>query len=103
VKSAISVFGTHALLTGSTNQRNNKGGDLMAHSQRNRTSQSRERRFTVRGIRRDPPDMQKLGRALIGLAQAEAERQAQAEQTARDATPEVTSESEQQTGGDGDE
>ena len=38
-----------------------------------------ERRFTVRSIRRDPPDLGKLGKALIHLAVAEAERQAQAQ------------------------
>lgn len=37
----------------------------------------RERRLIVRGIRREPPDMSKLGRALLSLAQAEAERDAQ--------------------------
>lgn len=56
------------------NRRNKKGG-----------SRKEERRLTVRGIRRDPPDIKKLSRALIGLAMAEAERQAQAEQTARTA------------------
>lgn len=42
-----------------------------------------ERRFRVRGERRDPPDMRKLGKALISLAQAEAEKEAQAEHEAR--------------------
>ena len=50
-------------------------------------SHSEERRLTVRGIRRDPPDIKKLSRALIGLAMAEAERQAQAEQVAKTTTP----------------
>lgn len=39
--------------------------------------QREERRFRVRGERRDPPDMRKLGKALLSLAQAEVERQAQ--------------------------
>lgn len=43
----------------------------------------RERHFVVRGVRRDPPDIRKLGRALLSLAQAEAERQAQAEHDSR--------------------
>jgi hypothetical protein len=51
-----------------------------------RNSHSKERRFTVRSVRRDPPDIQKLSKALIGLAMAEAEREAQAEQAAREAT-----------------
>ncbi|WP_330266285.1 hypothetical protein [Streptomyces griseorubiginosus] len=44
-----------------------------------------ERRFTVRGIRRDPPDIRKLSKALLGLAMAmaEAELEAQAQQAAR--------------------
>jgi hypothetical protein len=50
---------------------------------KNNKSRREERRFTVRGVRRDPPDLGKLSRALIGLAQAEAEREAQAEQAAR--------------------
>lgn len=41
-----------------------------------------ERRFSVRGVRRDPPDLRKLGKALIALAQAEAEAAAQAEHQA---------------------
>jgi hypothetical protein len=45
----------------------------------------KDRRITVRGVRRDPPDIRKLSRALISLAMAEAEREAQAEQTAREA------------------
>jgi hypothetical protein len=42
-----------------------------------RTSQ---RRISVRGVRRDPPDLRKLSRAVItlALAEAEAERDAQA-------------------------
>jgi hypothetical protein len=39
------------------------------------------RRITIRSVRRDPPDVQKLSRALIALAyaQAKAEADAQAE------------------------
>ena len=42
---------------------------------------SNERRISVRGVRRDPPDLKKLSRALIALAmaQAQAEAEAQAE------------------------
>lgn len=32
-----------------------------------------ERRVTVRSVRRDPPDLRKLSRAVIALAMAEAE------------------------------
>lgn len=51
---------------------------------RKKTSHRQERRFTVRGVRRDPVDMTKLSRALIGLARAEAEREAEAQHAASD-------------------
>lgn len=38
-----------------------------------------ERRIRVQGIRRETPDLRRLARALIDLAQAEAEAAAQAE------------------------
>ena len=41
-----------------------------------------ERRLSVRGVRRDPPDLKKLARALIELAQAQAEVEARAEHEA---------------------
>ena len=48
-------------------------------------SNKRGRRIVVRGVRREPPDLRKLSRALIALAleqaQAEADAQAQHEQT----------------------
>ncbi|MFI1955922.1 hypothetical protein ACH437_29485 [Streptomyces xinghaiensis] len=66
--------------------------------------EKRERRLVVRGIRRDPPDMQKLGRALISLAQAEAERQAQEQHTAGQGVDQPeTQEPEMQGGGTGGE
>jgi hypothetical protein len=40
-----------------------------SHSQ----GRSRRRNISVRAVRRDPPDLRKLSRALIALAQAEAE------------------------------
>ncbi|MDP9164525.1 MAG: hypothetical protein M3O32_00365 [Actinomycetota bacterium] len=38
-----------------------------------------KRRLSVRSDRRDPPDYRKLSRALIALAQAQAEKEAQDE------------------------
>jgi hypothetical protein len=59
-----------------------------------------ESRFTVRGIRRDPLDIAKLSKALIGLAMAEQERAAQVEHASRTARQfEVTVEPDQQAGG----
>lgn len=48
-------------------------------------NKSNERRISVRGVRRDPPDLKKLSRALIALAmaQAQAEAEAQAEHEAK--------------------
>ena len=44
-----------------------------------RTFHNGERRIRVRGIRKDPPDLRRLARALIALAEAQAEADAQAE------------------------
>lgn len=55
--------------------------------QKQRHGRREERRFRVRGERRDPPDLRKLGKALISLAQAEAEKQAQAEHEAQQQQP----------------
>ena len=46
------------------------------------TGHKAERRLSVRAVRRDPPDLRKLARALIDLAQAQAELEAQAEHEA---------------------
>lgn len=64
---------------------------MTSKRKKNRTNHSRpeEPRYTVRGIRRDPLDIGKLSKALLGLAMADAERQAQAEQAARTAADEV--------------
>ncbi len=62
-----------------------------------------DRRYTVRGVRRDPVDIGKLSKALIGLATAEAERQAQAEHAltaGNSVEPEATSADEQRSGGE---
>lgn len=37
------------------------------------------RRITIRSVRRDPPDVRKLSRALIALAYAQAKAEADAE------------------------
>jgi hypothetical protein len=37
-----------------------------------------ERRLSIRAIRREQPDVRRLGRAFIALAMADAEREAQA-------------------------
>ena len=44
-----------------------------------KTSHRQERTFAVRSVRRDPVDMRKLSKALIGLAMAEAKREAEAQ------------------------
>jgi len=50
----------------------------MGVSRRRRQPRRSERRISVRGIRRDPPDLRKLSRVLLAIAQAEAEAEAQA-------------------------
>ena len=47
-------------------------------SKRKRT-RAADRRISVRAIRRDPPDIKKLSRALIALAMAQAQAEADAE------------------------
>ena len=39
------------------------------------------RRISIRSVRKNPPDMGKLGRALIALAMAQAEAEAEAQAT----------------------
>jgi hypothetical protein len=50
------------------------------------TRKQSDRRISIRSIRKNPPDLHKLGRALIALAmaQAEAEAQVQAEDAKTD-------------------
>ncbi|TDU87580.1 hypothetical protein EV138_1104 [Kribbella voronezhensis] len=47
---------------------------------------TREYRLSVRAVRRETPDINKLARAIIDLAMAQAEREAQAEQEAQTVT-----------------
>ena len=55
------------------------------------TNRQATRRISIRSVKRNPPDLSKLGRALIDVAAAEAEAKAQAEHTEaarqKDATP----------------
>lgn len=48
-----------------------------------------ERRISVRGVRRNPPDLRKLAQALIALAQAQAEAGAQAAAESKHADPDL--------------
>ena len=48
-----------------------------------RTFHNGERRIRVKGVRRNPPDLKRLARALIELARAQAEAEAQALQEGR--------------------
>lgn len=45
-------------------------------------SRTRQRNISVRDVRRDPPDLRRLGRAIIALAAAQAEADAEAATTA---------------------
>lgn len=53
-----------------TNRPNYRRAD---REDRGRRSGRRDRRIVVRGVRRDPPDLRKLARAVIALAIAEME------------------------------
>jgi len=44
-------------------------------------SNNNKRKVTIRTVRRDPPDLRKLSRALIALAIAQSEADAEAEHT----------------------
>ena len=46
---------------------------------RSRGGQRRERRISIRSVRREEPDTRKLARALIAIVQAQAEAEAQTE------------------------
>ena len=47
-------------------------------SSRSKGSRARQRNISVRAVRRDPPDLRKLSRALIALAVAQDEAEAAA-------------------------
>ncbi len=49
----------------------------MATRRNKRGGAKRERQISVRAVRREPPDLKKLSRALITLALAEVEAEAQ--------------------------
>lgn len=59
----------------------------------------KERPISVRVVRRDGPDVHKLGRVVMGLVQARAEADARAEAEAQGSPPGER----QGDGGDGDE
>jgi hypothetical protein len=56
--------------------------ELMSNKQNRRKRGGRpERRISVRAVRREPPDLKKLSEALIALALAQAEKEAQEQST----------------------
>jgi hypothetical protein len=58
----------------------------MSNKRKKKGTRAPDRRYSVRAVRRDPPDVKKLSQALIALAMAEAEKDAQ-EQHEKDRTP----------------
>lgn len=52
-------------------------------TRRRNGGRGRDRHISVRGVRRDPPDLRKLSRALIALAVAQAEADAQSQGTTK--------------------
>jgi hypothetical protein len=60
-----------------------KGGlNMSGRSNRRKKGGTRDRRISVRAVRRDAPEVKKLSQAVIALAMAQAEKEAQ-EQTGR--------------------
>lgn len=55
-----------------------------------RTFHHGERKIRVRSIRKDPPDLRRLARALIALVEAEAEAEAEAEEQVRKANSKLS-------------
>ena len=53
----------------------------------NSGGRGRERHLSIRSVRRDPPDLRKLASALIALAQAQAEKDAEVEHQAKKPSP----------------
>lgn len=53
-----------------------------------RAARQQQRRLSVRGERREQPDLGRVARAMIAMALAEAEREAQAQQEAQEASTE---------------
>jgi len=67
--------------TGRTNYRRGPRGTRKA-----------ERHITVRSVRRDPPDLRKLSRAVIAIAMRDAEAQAEARDAMRGSARAATGE-----------
>lgn len=67
-------------------QENNNKGRTGRQSSRQPRS---ERRLSIRALRREQPDVRRLGRAFIALAMAEAEREAEATRESEPNVPDV--------------
>jgi len=57
------------------------------HRRGTRGTPKPERQITVRSVRRDPPDLRKLSRAVIAMALRDAETEAEARQALSGADP----------------
>lgn len=55
------------------------------HRRGSRGRRKAERHITVRSVRREPPDLRKLSRAVIAMAMREAEADAEAKAALKDA------------------
>ena len=51
----------------------------MSNKKKRRGTGRPERRISVRGVRRDPPDAKKISQVLVAIVIARAEKEAQAE------------------------
>lgn len=50
-----------------------------------RSRSQRDRQLSVRAVRRNPPDLRKLSRAIVAIALAQAEAEAEAQAAVQDA------------------
>jgi proline racemase len=68
------------------------------HRRGTRGTPKPERQITVRSVRRDPPDLRKLSRAVIAMALRDAEAEAEARQALTITEPAKTDSSPTSTG-----
>lgn len=68
---------------------------------RSRSGRGRPRNISVRAVRRDPPDLRRLSRAIIELAVAQAEADAEAAKGTNASTSNESNASPEDADGDG--
>lgn len=75
----------------------------MSNKRKSTKKGGHERRISVRAVRRDPPDLSKIARAVVALALAQAEADAQAEDVVDQLTAEKDQDGPNTAGPEGDD